>query len=170
MESMVMLGINDHAAAMCECGDYITYYSNMEMAIFFFSSTNAQGWNHECVTALCQKELWCFSLCVVNVKRPIKHCLEWWRPHINDAVWSLLLITALHSSPTESCYWVINNEDGIKALGGLMCLILMSFCSLLKISDIRPVLHSVEFIPGEPLEKFPTHSSNTISVVIILPL
>lgn len=31
-----MLGINDHAAAMCECGDYITYYSNMEVAIFFF--------------------------------------------------------------------------------------------------------------------------------------
>lgn len=51
-----------------------------------------------------------------------------------------------------------------------MCLILMSFCSLLKISDIRPVLHSVEFIPAEPLEKLPAHSSNTISVVIILPL
>lgn len=35
VESLVMLGINDHAAAMCECGDYITYYSNMEIANFF---------------------------------------------------------------------------------------------------------------------------------------
>lgn len=33
VDSLVMLGVNDCAAAMCECGDYITYNSNMVIAI-----------------------------------------------------------------------------------------------------------------------------------------
>lgn len=44
----------------------------------------------------------------------------------------------------------------------------MLFCSLLRFSDIRPVLHSVEFISEGPPEKPP--SPDVFSVVIILPL
>lgn len=51
-----------------------------------------------------------------------------------------------------------------------MCLILMVFCPLLRLSDIGPVLHSVEFISEEPPEKLPAHFPDAISVAIILPL
>lgn len=51
-----------------------------------------------------------------------------------------------------------------------MCLILVVFCSLLRFSDIGPVLHSVSFMSEEPPEKLPLHSADAISVVIIRPL
>lgn len=51
-----------------------------------------------------------------------------------------------------------------------MCPIQIVFCSLLRFSDIGPVLHSVEFISEEPPEKLPGHSPDAFSVVIILPL
>lgn len=140
-------------------------YDDSIFFFFFFSPTNTQGWNHEHVKVLVPKGAPEFQFMCLICRRQetdVKHCPEWWRPDINDAVWSLLLITVLHSSATESCYWVINNEDGIKALVGWMCLFLMVFCSLLRFS--------VELPSEEPPEKLPAHSSDAISVVIILPL
>lgn len=68
-----MSGVNDCAAAMCECGDYKTYNSNMVIAIFFILVLRMLK---------VEKELRCFSLCFICPRQEtdVKHCLEWWRP------------------------------------------------------------------------------------------
>lgn len=77
--------------------------------------------------------------------------------------WCCVIFIVNHSAALEcNNEDVINNEDGIKALVGWMCLILMVFCSLLRFS--------VKLPSEEPPEKLPAHSSDAISVVITLPL
>lgn len=72
-----------------ECGDYITYNSNMVMAIFFFRFYECTRLKSRVRQSAIPERAPVFQFMLLICRRretKVKHCLEWWRSDINDAV------------------------------------------------------------------------------------